>query len=250
MRTDSSNRQQSSTIDWLAHPRSSWRCLVPRLLPRLAEDALAEPRSFWPAVGLGWRSCCWRRVCCAESVWEGPATEVMVRAPPPRTEDQHLERSSPVGQAGRYGPGVLQGGRSDRLRGECAAIRVLFGGEEALPTPAGPKRQAVRSHTQHTPSQMATAACFDNGNARLCTRPGPSRFAQCVRPPRPAAAHLQICWPGPHHTYALSNCRQLSSVVSWLQVRAPCSSSRPLIRALFARLRPLPGRAPPPTSLW
>ena len=127
MRTDSSNRQQSSTIDWLAHPRSSWRCLVPRLLPRLAEDALAEPRSFWPAVGLGWRSCCWRRVCCAESVWEGPATEVMVRAPPPRTEGQHLERSSPVGQAGRYGPGVLQGGRSDRLRGECAAIRVLFG---------------------------------------------------------------------------------------------------------------------------
>lgn len=126
----------------------------------------------------------------------------------------------------------------------------FLGGEEALPTPAGPKRQAVRSHTQHTPSQMATAACFDNGNARLCTRPGPSRFAQCVRPPRPAAAHLQICWPGPHHTYALSDCRQLSSVVSWLQVRAPCSSSRPLIRALFARLRPLPGRAPPPTSLW
>ena len=151
MRTDSSNRQQSPTIDWLAHPRSSWRCLVPRLLPRLTEDALAEPRSFWPAVGLGWRSCCWRRVCCAESVWEGPATEVMVRAPPPRTEDQHLERSSPVGQAGRYGPGVLQGGRSDRLRGECAAIRVLFGGGGGLANTSRAQTTG-RSipHTAHT----------------------------------------------------------------------------------------------------
>ena len=62
MRTDGSNRQQSPTIDRLAHPNRSWRCRVARLHPGLAEDELAKdrkgPRSFRQAVRLDWRSVC------------------------------------------------------------------------------------------------------------------------------------------------------------------------------------------------
>ncbi len=160
-----------------------------------------------------------------------------------------------MGQAGRDGPAGLQGGRSARLRGECAAVRVLLGGSPASPANSQAQRHAIRS--PHDPNlAMATAACFDSltGMPASCTRPGPSRFAQCVRPPHPAAAHdCRFVGLGRiiHILYACQTAVKClrSPAVGWLQVCVFCTTSRPLRRSLFARLRP-PPRAVLPTSLW